>query len=97
MHGVLALSLAIYFYCESQWLGFPDGHLTQVDRVRKRIAPIYQVVNAAFSFVFFYLGRRSEQGGSRSRIAVLLFSAFVTLILIVNLILAQCLEDGTGE
>jgi len=39
-------------YIHIQWLGFPDGHLTELDRFQKDMFPVFSTVSVLFGFLF---------------------------------------------
>ncbi len=43
-----ALAEAVYFFLEYRSLGFPDGHLTSLDRIRQIMYPIFIVLSLMY-------------------------------------------------
>jgi hypothetical protein len=76
-------------------LGFPDGHLTEVDRVDQTLLTVFVTVSAATACVSAMLGVTAKRLSAWPVIAV--GWAVVGLVLLVlHLVAASTLESGGG-
>ena len=52
----LSLAAATYFWLTLEGLGFPDGHLTELERVRQPLYRGFALINILLAPFFGYLG-----------------------------------------
>lgn len=99
--GIVWALQSIYFAHSLAWVGFPDGSLTELARVRKRIYPILIALCAAASvasIVLGFLARRTSRTGASRADKALLWALPVGSALIgsVDRYLAASFDDGRG-
>jgi len=90
--------LGVYFYFSLQQIGFPDGHLTALDRVLKNIYPIYSVICILFASYFFYLNSIKVKAlrVKKLKFSAIAFIIFIGLLLLLEYYLRLSIEHGTG-
>lgn len=97
--GVFALIISGYCYlCYLYMLGFPDGHLTELERAEKSLFTSFIIFNIILSGGFFYLGRpRSPINSSKKVYFILLLYIMVTItVFSIDYYFRQHLEHGGG-
>jgi hypothetical protein len=96
--GVMLLAVAAFAYTELQLLGFPDGHLTELDRARIPLHSVFIGLSVLCGLYCIYLaaadpGRRRQLG---LRAVVLLYLAIGLATLLIDLYLSSYLDGGIG-
>ena len=90
---VICLFLIVYNFLEWKFLGFPDGHLTELDQAQVTLLPI-------FSFGYFVLLLRGIIQLIKSNINLKQLRSWVFILVAVQFvlgyILSQILEHGQG-
>ena len=82
--GVAILAVASYDYAWLQGLGFPDGHLTELDRSRVPLHRVFIGLGVLCGLYFLYLaGIESERGRPRRMLAVMLLYLSIVLITVL--------------
>lgn len=96
--AVASFLLMIYFYYDVQNLGFPDGHLTEYDKMLQGMYPVYMAICLVFTLSFFYLARKKESKSLNkwSKIAFILFGLFILTILLLYYYFGIHLDHGRG-
>lgn len=84
----VATAEALYYGMEWRELGFPDGHLTDLDRFQDRAYPVFMAV---FLVLAAYALRKRT--GRSAAIGLLVIS---TLAVSAGIIAAQNLDHGGG-
>ena len=96
--GACSLLVAAWLYQALGQMGFPDGHLTELDRARQPLFVLGCAVGAFLGIVFLVLARFATTG-SRQRFfwpaTVVLVSMFL-IILSMDVYLGIQLDDGAG-
>ena len=94
----LAWGLSLFAWMTAKQLGFPDGHLTELDRARESLYEIFAGMNVALGAYFFYLGAAFRKQTKRARliIALLIFLGLVMTAAIVDYSLYLQLDRGQG-
>ena len=96
--SIAGLAFAAYDYVWLQGLGFPDGHLTELDRAR---IPLHTVVIGltvlvglySLSLAFLASADRCRRGG---RAVIVLYLAIGLAALLIDWHLGSYLDAGTG-
>ena len=98
LSGAIALAAAFGLYQELQFMGFPDGFLTELDRARKVLFRIFIGVSIPVALWLFTLGRlaASRQVGRLLMVSLAGYGAFIALLFITDLYLRQNLRGGGG-
>jgi hypothetical protein len=96
--GVTVLALAAFVYAELRLLGFPDGHLTELDRARIPLHSVFIGLSVLCGLCSLYLaaaesGRRRHLG---LRAVVPLYLVIVLATLLIDFHLGSYLDGGTG-
>lgn len=96
--SAVALATGLYLAAELGYLGFPDGHLTELDRVKAKLLPWCAAAILLSSGYFVYLGTRPPATRSARRV---LYAALACLLLFVLAGVAYAavttgLDDGRG-
>lgn len=78
-------------YQDMRWIGFPDGFVTEWDRIRKILLYVFMAINLPFAiaFVRFGFGRSSDDDGKKLRWAGMLWIAAVVCCVIANVVLRR--------
>ncbi len=94
----VVLLLSALVYAEVSSMGFPDGHLTELDRAERVLAYGLLGVNFFVSLWFVFLFRRAphEPVGRRVWVSTALYAVFVAVMLAVDLGLSRHLDAGGG-
>jgi hypothetical protein len=96
MPALISVLAAIYMFLENQNLGFPDGHLTDLDKAMsvfyKIAIPVSLFFSASFVLIFF----TSFFKRTTSMILLYCFSAAITIGIIVSYYLSVTLDNGIG-
>lgn len=96
--GCIPLALATIAYLERQSLGFPNGHLTEVERAQKTLLALSTWTSLLFSGWFAFLGWMAARRrvGTKLCVATILYVLVAALLLGVDRYLRQHLEGGGG-
>lgn len=96
--GCLILISTAIVYEESQFLGFPDGHLTELAQAEKILANIFMGLSIVVSLWFGFLGWvASQQKISRKfGVTIICYTMFVLLLCAIYAYLRQRLDNGQG-
>ena len=81
-----------------QYIGFPDGYVTELESARKVLFKVFTLLSAALGIIFFLVGLSASKPGMdrRLKIAILIFNGLIILSLIVNYFMGSCLDNGRG-
>jgi hypothetical protein len=93
--GLALLAAALGFF-ELQFLGFPDGYLSDWDRARRVLLTGLIVTSVFVSAIALFLGSRlaSAAAGRNLKIAALLYALFLAAVLIADGYLSS--QSGRG-
>jgi len=96
--SVLALLSAILTYMSTGSMGFPDGHLTELELAIKPLFIGYSIVALLFGMLFYIMARVSSKKYSW---VVFYFSFVLFILLVVGLVtlyfyFGSTLNDGGG-
>ncbi len=78
-----------------QMLGFPDGHLTEVDRVDQTLLTVFVTMSAATAVVSTMLGVTATRLNA-VRVLAIGWAALGVVLLVAHLVAASTLESGGG-
>lgn len=78
-----------------QMLGFPDGHLTEVDRVDQTLLTVFVTMSAAAAVVSGVLGVTATRLNS-VRVIAIGWVVLGVVLLVLHLVAASTLESGGG-
>lgn len=96
--GCLLFIASALVYLTMQSRGFPDGHLTELDRAENVLATLFIGVSTPAGVWFIVLG--GEPGKQlitkRFRLTLLLYALFTFLLLGIDLYLRHHLDNGAG-
>ncbi|MDP3236181.1 MAG: hypothetical protein Q8S33_11780 [Myxococcales bacterium] len=92
--GVAVLAAAAGSWSQ-QMLGFPDGHLTEVDRVDETLLTVFVTMSAATAVVSTMLGVTAKRLNAVRLIAIG-WVALGVVLLALHLVAASTLESGGG-
>jgi hypothetical protein len=76
-------------------LGFPDGHLTEVDRVDQTLLTVFVTMSAATAVVSTMLGVTASRLNA-VRVIALGWLALGVVLLVLHLVAGSTLESGGG-
>jgi H+/Cl- antiporter ClcA len=96
--GLAVISVALFFHMTLQEAGFPDGHITDLERAHAKLYPPFIVLSIICGLYFFYIGITVANRKIRSRflagiLAYLLISCITGAI---DVYLTMTLDDGAG-
>jgi hypothetical protein len=95
--GSLVLVAAVVVYLELQLLGFPDGFLTDLDRARKTLIPVWIGISVAVGVWLIGLGATSPPGmTAKLRITLAVYGLVVLLTAGIDFYLRHSLNSGGG-
>lgn len=96
--GCLLFIASALVYLIMQSRGFPDGHLTELDRAENVLATLFIGVNTPAGLWFILLGGQSGQQRitKRFRLTLLLYALFAFLLFGIDLYLRHHLDNGAG-
>ncbi len=96
--GVLSLLSSFYLFHYIKWMGFSDGHLTELGRAERVLFKPFIWIFALFAGFFIYLGitHNKEKTYKKLFISVLILLWVISLLIFAHYHLALYLEDGTG-
>ncbi|TGK03676.1 hypothetical protein EHO58_14815 [Leptospira selangorensis] len=93
--GLISIFLSVYFFYERSLIGFPDGHLTALDRAflwLYLVVGIQHILNV-FVFIYFGLGYGSKW---KWVFFLLFYSGSIFLYFGVDWFLRTNLDHGVG-
>lgn len=98
MAGAFVLLSSVIVHEMIQSRGFPDGHLTDLDRAEKPLANLFGWVSVPVGLWCISLGWRAvDQPIIKAfRATVALYTVFVLLLLAVDFYYRQHLDNGGG-
>lgn len=107
MHGVLAFCLALavmagaaFVYFELRYFGFPDGHVTALERALKPLGSVFIAASIAFAVWFGYLGWIAARGklhiAKKLWISALAYAVVLLTLLAIRVYLGQHFAHGGG-
>lgn len=76
-------------------LGFPDGHLTEVDRVDQTLLTVFVTMSAAAAVVSAFLGVTATRLNA-VRVIAIGWVVLGVVLLVLHLVAASTLESGGG-
>lgn len=76
-------------------LGFPDGHLTEVDRVDQTLLTVFVTMSAATAVVSTMLGVTATRLNA-VRVIAIGWVVLGVVLLVLHLVAASTLESGGG-
>ena len=79
-------------------MGFPDGHLTELDRARKPLYKIFMLISFTFSPYFLYLGWISNKlvRNKHLLIFLLVYLLLIVALVCVDYTLSLRFDNGVG-
>ncbi len=100
-HFFAALSLAVpvfLYITHIHYLGFPDGHMTDLERAEKPLFIVFVCLSIACAINFFFIGLSARMQDKKRQllIAIIIYGVAVIVIIIARCILGSCLENGVG-
>lgn len=95
--GLIIVTAGVVFVTVNGW-GFPDGHLTDLERALRPLGYVFVWVSILVGFGLLLLRRfRADSGASRYGWVVLIaYVVFAVSLLIVRVYLGRVLNDGMG-
>ena len=97
---VLATGVAAAFvYLEYVYMpGFPDGFITELERVERMLAYVFIGINCAAGTAFAYLGRTMERPrrGLKLCVVAALYSMAAFCLLMIAAYFASFMDNGAG-
>lgn len=95
--ATVTLISAIWFF-HIQSMGFPDGHLTELDRAEITLFKVFSGLALPFVGYFVYCGRThsSETGDKRFLTAAAAWTLITILCVAIEVYLGMHLEHGQG-
>ncbi len=76
-----------------QLMGFPDGHLTEVDQVDSSLLMVFVTTSAVTAVVSVFLG---VTGSTNARVVAVGWAALGFLLVLLQLVAAGTLDSGGG-
>lgn len=104
-HRILAFSIACltlvwsaFAYLELQSFGFPDGHLTELDRAEAILGRVLISISVPVGLWFIFLGSIATRRriSKKLSLTIICYAIFVLLLLVTDLYLRHHLDDGVG-
>lgn len=92
--GVALLGAVIAAY-SLQMMGFPDGHLTELDRADQPLLAVFVTTSAATAVVSAILGVTERYLGL-VRVIAIAWAVLGVVLLVLHLVAASTLESGGG-
>lgn len=95
---VVALTLTYYLTIEIRYAGFPDGHLTVLDRARLPLHKVFLFLSIIFASASAYFGFATRSDKTKRR-AIATASAYilcVCLIVAIDTYLGLHFDHGAG-
>lgn len=71
--GCVALLEMGFFYYETTLLGLPEGHLTELTKIRRLAYPVFSSWFCILALVSFFVGLKPAKSASRKTVVVFLF------------------------
>ena len=96
---LIVICIPIFIYITYiQYLGFPDGHLTELDRTEKTLFNYFIIISILFIVISLYLGFIKVKIRSLFSLLMLFFSYIFILVIFygISLYLSTILKDGVG-
>ena len=94
---IIILSPFFIYQVHIKWLGFPDGHLTDLDQFQKNIFPIFSGISISFGVFYLYFGWKIS---STNKKIILIFSAiyflFLAALVLIHYNIGSMFNNGTG-
>lgn len=97
--GLIAILLPVYLYIvHIQYFGFPDGHLTELERAQKILFQCFLWPDLAMGGYFFYLCYIASKRKMESKLffAAIGYVCFIVILSCCNYILSTNLNHGIG-
>lgn len=96
--AALSAMLAVFAYADLRFAGFPDGHLTELERAQVFLLPIFIGVNLLCTVWFLRLGCIAKNIGmaTRLRVSRIVYAIFLVGSVVIHLFLLQRLNSGVG-
>lgn len=94
--GLFSALLLVFFYFEYRSLGFPDGHLTELDRIRK--SAYLGLMGMAAAFLLYSMLSRFIPPSKRlrTRLVLVLFATGGALYFLLECFGPKFFEHGSG-
>lgn len=96
--AVLSCLLAIFYKISWDFLGFPDGHLTEYGQAMDKLYLVYLGIVSLFAVYFFYVGWNNGKRKPflKPQLALLLMGLFLLISFGLDYYLSVNLENGQG-
>jgi hypothetical protein len=96
--GSIAFAFSLVACLHLQFLGFPDGSLTELERAEKILFNVFICISISFGVYSFYLGWIAAARGIGKRLCVtaLLYTVFVVVAVFINYYFRLHLDSGAG-
>jgi len=96
--ALVAIGQTVFFYYEFSSIGFPDGHLTELDRIRKIAYPLFSSWFFLFGLISGFVGMRPAKSASGRTIVVFVLVLFAinASVYSIDRFCASKFENGTG-
>jgi uncharacterized BrkB/YihY/UPF0761 family membrane protein len=96
--GLVALFTALFFYMGLQMAGFPDGHLTDLDKAEKKFHPYFIALSVACGLYLIYIALTATSRGIGKKFAggAVAYLLMLGVTLAIEFYLSQTLDDGIG-
>jgi Kef-type K+ transport system membrane component KefB len=96
--GGITLAASAFVYQQQQFVGFPDGFLTNLDRAEKTLFGFLIWASLAAGLWFIFLGCRAAKRNISKQLytTVIAYTILVALVLGVDFYLRQRLDSGGG-
>ncbi|MEQ1570913.1 MAG: hypothetical protein ABMA64_35110 [Myxococcota bacterium] len=94
----VTVEVAAWAYVHLTWAGFPDGHLTELDRAEQWLFGGFAAVGLAFGLAFAVLGWRAGRRpvGRALALALAAYLALALGVAATHAVLASRLDSGQG-
>jgi hypothetical protein len=96
--GSITLLAALVLYQEVQFMGFPDGFLSELDRARRVMLWVMIGLSLPTALWFFALGRQAArtQVGPQLSVSLAGYGAYMALLWLIDLYLRRNLIGSGG-
>lgn len=96
--GFLSVVMAFYLKVQADGFGFPDGHLTELERVQFPLNYVFSTLSGVFGLGLFYLSWKPLKLNSNivASAATAIYIAMILAFIATNYWFGMTLDNGKG-
>ena len=96
--GFLSVIMAFFMKVQADRFGFPDGHLSELERAQLPLNYVFSTLSGVFALVLFYLAWKPPnlKPGILTRAATALYLLLILTFIAINYWLGMTLNHGQG-